>query len=365
MRQKKIQNLFKNLLALILGLIVAILILELFLQFCNPLGFRQKGNKIVLPSNEVKTFENTEIKGLDSVIQHTKNSLGFRGSERPPEIDNLTSIIAVGGSTTECFFISDGKEWVALLSKKLASIHDEFWINNAGLDGHSTFGHQILLEDFLIKLKPNYLIFLVGCNDIGREDLNQYDKLKLKPDDSWEMYIRNNSGIFSLFMNIRRSLLAKKERLWHSGVDFRKLELLDSIPGKKINQMLKRHEIHATSFESRLKKLTQTCRSNNIVPILMTQPTVAGEGYDDAVNLNLERMKYCDDLGGKAYWKKLELYNDRTRKLSENENILLIDLAEKMPKSTELFYDCVHFTNEGAEAVAQIVFESLKKVFSN
>ena len=65
-------------------------------------------------------------------------------------------------------------------------------------------------------------------------------------------------------------------------------------------------------------------------------------------------------MGGKAYWEKLEIYNDVTRNLAKKENVLLIDLARKMPKSTSLFYDCVHYTNAGAEVVSQILYDGLK-----
>jgi len=36
--------------------------------------------------------------------------------------------------------------------------------------------------------------------------------------------------------------------------------------------------------------------------------------------------------------------------------VFLIDLAHKMPKSSAYFYDFIHFTEEGAEMVAEIMF---------
>ena len=47
--------------------------------------------------------------------------------------------------------------------EKLA--YELVWLNNAGLDGHSTFGHEILLRSHIIKLKPDMIIFLTGIND--------------------------------------------------------------------------------------------------------------------------------------------------------------------------------------------------------
>lgn len=58
-------------------------------------------------------------------------------------LKSYLTIISVGGSTTECFYISDDKTWTHILGMKLKSVFTRVWINNAGLDGHSTFGHII------------------------------------------------------------------------------------------------------------------------------------------------------------------------------------------------------------------------------
>ena len=113
------RNRFKNIGALLIGFLFAIAILEVFFSLYNPFGFRQKGDKIVLPSDYKITYDNRTIEGLDSIIIHTKNSLGFRGLEIPKDTNNWLSIISVGGSTTECFYISDEKDWGCVVRKKI------------------------------------------------------------------------------------------------------------------------------------------------------------------------------------------------------------------------------------------------------
>ena len=70
------------------------------------------------------------------------------------------SLITIGGSTTECFYLSDGKTWTELLGLRLARDFPKVWINNAGLDGATTYRHLILLEDYVVQLKPNLGVFL-------------------------------------------------------------------------------------------------------------------------------------------------------------------------------------------------------------
>ncbi len=57
--------------------------------------------------------------------------------------------------------------------------------------------------------------------------------------------------------------------------------------------------------------------------------------------------------------KILELYNDVLR--NDSSRITVIDLARKMPKNSRYYYDFIHFTNEGAEKVAEILAEELQK----
>jgi len=62
---------------------------------------------------------------------------------------------------------------------------------------------------------------------------------------------------------------------------------------------------------------------------------------------------------GTLEWRLLELYNDVTRRVAVAQGLLLIDLARELPKDSRLFYDFLHFTNEGAAKVAEIVAQHL------
>ncbi len=162
----------KNFFALFIGLVVAFLVLEGFLRIYNPFPIRLKGDKIVLPINQRYDIKNDKIAKLDKEIIHTKNSLGFRGPEMPADYADRLSVITIGGSTTECYYLSDNSTWPYLLGEELKKDYPDIWVNNAGLDGHSTFGHQVLLEDYVVGLKPKMVLFLTGINDVGRDSLN-------------------------------------------------------------------------------------------------------------------------------------------------------------------------------------------------
>ena len=105
-----------TLLTLGLGLLAALVVLELCLQIYNPFFARIKGNRIVLQVNKRIQFSNNIIKGLDQKIVVTRNSIGFRGPEPPPDFGERLTLMTVGGSTTQCFMVSDETTWTAVLA---------------------------------------------------------------------------------------------------------------------------------------------------------------------------------------------------------------------------------------------------------
>lgn len=359
------KNILSNILSLVAGVIVSLLIMEAILRVYNPFEIRQKGDEIVLPANVSTNFKNEGgLKGIDEEIKLSKNSIGFRGEELPSDSENFTKIITVGGSTTECRYISDGKDWPALLKKALEKDAPNLWINNAGLDGHSTFGHQILLDDYLLKLKPSMVLFFIGANDVGRSDLNRFDKNNLKSGGGGlKLWLTNNSEIISLIVNIKRSLTATQKGLNYSEDKIDEVPLVEHLDSIAFQKKLDEHSTLIENFESRVENLIATCKANNIQPVLLTQPVVVGEGLDELTGVDLSRSTYCHPDGGKFFWNILEKYNEATRKVALKENITLVDLAQKLPKSTRYFYDCWHFTNEGSQMVAQIVYDELKETF--
>ncbi|HEX4957294.1 MAG TPA: SGNH/GDSL hydrolase family protein, partial [Lacibacter sp.] len=131
----------KNLKALMFGCFVALLLCELILRIYNPFTNFTKQGKLILPANQQVVFQNKWIAQLDSQIHYSRNALGFRGPMPPDSIHHLNSVICIGGSTTECRFLSDDQTWPALLQQQLKDSVPRLWINNAGIDGHSTFGH--------------------------------------------------------------------------------------------------------------------------------------------------------------------------------------------------------------------------------
>ena len=163
----RLKNFAKNFSLILLSLIFALSICEITLRFYNPFGFRIKGDNIVLPVNKTEILHHGKCTKIDALVVHHNNSLGFKGPEPPQDFADWLTVVAVGGSTTECLEIAADKTWPHQLGVKLQHDFNKLWLNNAGFCGHSTYGHYILMHNFIAKLKPKVAVFLIGINEVG------------------------------------------------------------------------------------------------------------------------------------------------------------------------------------------------------
>jgi len=354
-----------NILLSLLGCLIALVLLEGLLRIYNPIDLRVRGDKIVLPINRNYRYKNDTIPGLDKVIVHRKNSLGFRGEEPPIDFMKYLTIITIGGSTTECSQISDGKTWPDILCNKLKKQFNYLWLNNAGLDGHSTFGHIVLMGDYIVKIKPKVVLFLIGMNDVGYDCETDYDveylgKISFNSLKGFYKSLSAHSELLSLGLNYYRYLKANLRGLSADDmIDLAATEQLN-LTDSYCEEIMRLYKLkYIPQFKARVKELVNISKQNGIVPVLITQPLLWGDIIDSVTNINLAKVKVDMDMSGKLKWEILELYNDVIREVAIQENILVIDLAKRMPKNSIFFYDGIHVTNKGAEKEAEIIYADL------
>jgi lysophospholipase L1-like esterase len=359
------RNIGRNLLAVLIGIFLSFVLLEGLLRIFEPIEYRVKGNKIELPQDRKFQITNNKTDKLDRIITTSRNHLGLRGDEPPKDFADCLTIIAGGGSTTECSVISDGKTWCDLLAAKLKEKFNPLWLNNGGLNGHSTFGHLIFMQDYILKIKPKVFLFLTGANDIGLVAPWEWDQnyRKKNPVLGWLASLWggliNHSLVLSYAVNFGRYSKANRMGLTHPIFDFAKLKQLD-IPPEKAAALLQEHrEKYLKDYGERLDKLIEISRSHNIEPVFITQPMVFGDLIDPPTGVNLAKAM-CWWADGKTIWQLLELYNDVVRKTCREHHVKVIELARKMPKNTNFYYDTYHYTNAGCQQVAEIVYQGLE-----
>jgi hypothetical protein len=205
------------------------------------------------------------------------------------------------------------------------------------------------------------VVFMIGVNDVGRATIRMQDRA-LTDDSALSPLVRaaRHSALLSLLLNVRRSMEARQALLPYREVDLRAQPAF--LPGRKHRQdLLQGHAPHLAAYRQRVSELVRLCRAAGMEPVLVTQPVLYGPAVDDVTGVDLGRIEVDREhlINGRAGWELLERYNDVVRGLGASEDVLVVDVARTMPKSSRLFYDFIHFTNAGAQEVARIIAGSL------
>ncbi|MGA9754013.1 MAG: SGNH/GDSL hydrolase family protein, partial [Desulfobaccales bacterium] len=246
------------------------------------------------------------------------------------------------------------------------------WLNNGGLSGNSTFGHYILMQDYLVKLQPKVVIFLVGINDVGIRGERDFDQMIQGFNArSLERFLASaavHSELASAALNLYRFYFPKSVMMNNQNkpqeIDFKTLPHLD-VSAEANAAIIKEHrDRYLGPYKARLEKLITLCREHTIMPVLVTQPVLYGEVVDEATGVDLGHRFVSKDMNGATAWQVLELYNDVTREVGRERGVLVIDLAREMPKNSTYYYDLMHYTNAGAARVGEIIYTHLRPVLA-
>lgn len=360
----------KRAVALLAGITLASLILEVFLQIYNPFPSTIKRGQVVLRTNSRTVFINPDNPKLSPTITISTNSLGFRGPEPPLHSRPALRIVTVGGSTTHSFYNTDGWTWPELLARQLERrlSGTEIWVNNAGLSGHSTFGHLLLLQQYLVELHPHVIIFLVGVNDIGRtqpDEFALFDAQAIQQNTTTRIkaFLLRHSEAFGLIANLGRLFQARRRGLDH---DLRfTLTERPTLQGGAANEHERSLRTHKERlippYADRVRQLAEMCRRHGILSIFVTQPALYGPQIDPttAVDLGAVQVRTNDGL---TAWAILEAYNEAVLAVAEKLGVPTVDLAKTMPKDSRYYYDFLHYSDEGAKMVAEILAPAVASI---
>ncbi|MEP7277404.1 MAG: SGNH/GDSL hydrolase family protein [Bacteroidota bacterium] len=347
-------------------LVITIIALEILLRFFYPFQRKIMGDKWQLATNSTYHLRNVQNRRLDRRVINRRNSIGFRGEDPPADINRRLSILTVGGSTTACTALTEGKTWTDRLGEQLRKRFTPVWINNAGLDGNSTYGHLNFLKNYLpaINFKPTVVIFLIGINEIDRDDLNEIDSPVKKGFlyNTWK-WLHYNSETLNFFTDLKRSIYPTAIFTDNGGWNFTNFKKIN-LSGIYIDSALQKQGSLLPSFRKRLSELIEYCLKNGMQPVFVTQPLIFGDGTFGEGNPAIDFHAFNENENGVLLWKKLELFNNITRQVSREKNVCCVDLAGLMPRDTLYYYDSMHYTNEGAAKVGEIIFDKLNQYLS-
>lgn len=308
--------------------------------------------------------------GISGEIELTVNRYGLRG----PEVDLKDfahKIICVGGSTTESLFVTDRKTWPWFLMDKLNSTRskDKTFVGNAGRSGHFSLHHEVLLENYSFLDQFEWVVFLVGINDMGRLLRGDYDAQKKRIESealeykyaykSSPYYDRLMANIILSYGRVRSPSVAQvqqdPEGRWYDGMRLiRKnalaVQVVDQLP-TALPEMLQQ-------YRANLLRLIKICRGKGLHMVFMTQPTLYRQGISSSdEGLLWQHIDEKSAYSASVLAQIMDEYNKLLLDVCQKEGVPCIDLSSMLPKDTTVFYDDCHFNISGSEKVANVLYD--------
>jgi lysophospholipase L1-like esterase len=369
-------KLLKNILFISLPFFFCLLIiLELILNFFYPVPDPYASLKMYSdkPAYIVSQFEpnlklvftsNEGLPGMDNKMNFSTNNRGFRGDSLIiPKPNDEFRIFLVGGSTTENLYIDDTKSIEKLLQDRINSsnVGKKVKVFNAGKSGDFSVDHISMISHRILHLQPDMIVVFSGINDYRRM-LNGFDYSQNQTSKS------TNSGFFrdlrfflSNFQLVRRMLYIVKpispENLFYETQYSKVIKRLQTFPkGDTLPIFI------TTAYRTNLNSIIGQTTTNNVQLILMTQATT----WNSKISTETKKYQWNTFAGNFRYEdsimeKGLNKLNETMREVAAQKNIHIIDLASRVPKSNEYFYDDCHFNIKGVDFTSSIMADFILK----
>ena len=363
MIMNSIKNKLIGLCLILLSTLVGLVIMELFLQLYYK---NDRWVNIRAKANILRDFKfNYKLSGLYEVeegsVNYYRNIYGLRDSCNDPS--NI-KVLTVGGSTTDQRYVKLNSTYQSVLEDGLKN----FWepqscVSNAGVDGHSTFGHLFSFDQWfplIPNLNPEYIVLYIGINDLNLFENNPNIGFDNNNYSTLRGFLKNSyiiRFIYPVYKIIRYG--NKNSSIPYLG-HFPKTYKLKDYSVTNLNPNTKKlSKLSAEYFRLRLLKILSKIRKLGALPICVSQP----HQYVKTI----ENKKYgIKDIMAKNYSGIDFDYalNDLNKVMFEVCGPYYIDVHSRKFED-DFFYDGIHTTSKGSEFIGKILVEYFleKKLF--
>lgn len=279
------------------------------------------------------------------------NKLGYRGPEiELPKPDGVFRIVALGGSTTYSTGTTPENSYPALLQKFLREDYgySQVEVINGGMSGYSSWENLINYAFRVHELEPDMIIIYAAVNDVvarehGSPDCYRgYNALR-GLNNGRGLWVEQNQPLSPIALY---RFIAIKLGWMPNPLDLQSaFELPDVICGDdpEGTDLADRVEANApVYFERNMRDLLLLAKGNGVIPVLST-------------------WSYYVEADRPEHWiKAINEHNEITRRLADDLDVPLYDLAANLPVDDEFWeIDGVHLVAKGTEEQAREYAEFL------
>jgi hypothetical protein len=323
------------------------------------------------------------LPGIEGPTRFSTNNVGLRGRRFEGAGEGPRALV-LGGSTAELFYVDDDDAWPAVMERTLRSEHPRAWVGNAGRAGLTVRANTVQLRHLLEPIKPELVVVIAGINDlascIAEETTSEY--LQTQTTAALEAQL-----VDSVFFDVRHR--------FSSAILRRVAAVLRPVPRMAASQ-----DVEGAFFEERRRNRRSATRVD-VVPDIADCKRVYRERLDGLVRLaeasganvvlltqgSLYRADLSEREERQLWFGSVDqsLFSERRPKryytaavmaelLTQMNRVVLdvcaarslacLDVDALLPKTTESYYDDVHFNAVGSRrlgvAMGRLWLESLK-----
>lgn len=338
--------------------ILSFVIAELAVRFISPPNMFSPFLPL-RPHNKMELRVN--LSGVSSIAHNTTNQWGLRGDEPPENWNEYFTVVIIGGSTAQCYYLDDHKTWPYLLQEKVKSFVPKTWVGNGGISGHSTRAHILFVREAVSKIRPKAAVLMVGINDLWYSMNDEARKLGSPAERiGWKYFILGNSRLVQV-------LFLWKIILFDHVVVLEKSANADFVPEPLVQEMEIPNDLRLLvpsldAYAKNIRTLIMDLKSLNVRPIFLTQPLLFDESdrWKSVVGWEYSVGGVKGKLSAATYAKLLNIFNQELIRTCRADSVEVFDLASEIPHSSEVFYDTMHFNEKGANIVAEKISHYLQ-----
>lgn len=300
-------------------------------------------------------------KGLEAVYDLNIDAEGFIEPSRvhdDPEIE----IVFLGGSTTECLFVSPGNRFPHLTARMLENSTGRT-VNglNAARSGNNAMHSLLLLIGKIVPLRPDVIVLSHAANDIGILSSRgtywtETGSTRLLKTETVSLAEGLNRAVRALIPNTADRV----HRAWRAIRDLLRASQARAATAGKTDSRAQTIELEFTRV---LTASVEVAKAWGITPVLMTQVHVGPDGDAESRDdfLAAERLDRAGLLR-RDFSRLHTRMNAATRRVASQTGAALIDLEAAREWRYGEVYDGLHFTDRGSRLAAGIIARRLREI---
>ena len=272
------------------------------------------------------------------------DSRGFRNDELIyPKPESLIRIAYLGASTTFCAEVSSNeKAWPHLATELLRKHFSNAALDyvNAAVPGYILETSERRLRSQVAQLKPDVIVIYHATNDLSGEMRD----------------IAERQGIYKKG-DIEESWLAKRSLLWN--LVEKNLRIINSQNQAKAGKTSLAFDPDKIG-EGFAKNLASLIRVAKKTAPVVAIPTFsirirAEQSSDEKITAAASSLYYMPFMTPDGLIQAFRRYNDIIRRVAAENDVVLVEAAEKIPADGDHFNDTVHFKDAGSAVMANLV----------